>query len=449
LRLSLICVGALAFACKDSPPRAAPPRADAGPPAPDAGPPVRSVVTAAWRVDLPLAGQLAAVELDDGRIVAVGTLAESADPVTIGATSLTSRGDTDLVVLVLAADGAIQAVHAIGGPGTEAARGLVAAGGAARLLLETDGSLELAGKQLGAAGDDEDLLAPPTFLLVDLDPARGPIAASPLFDPGVVTQPSIAALPGGDLAVLARARGAAADPTIVQRRAPTGEVRWERRLRDDAVAVFAAATPDAALVVATDADDGFGAIAFDAGGAEVRRLGLGHVGGAADDDAAGAIHGVAPDGPDLLLVGAASGDLRVGSEQVTRARAEAQPFAVRWTPDGPAGFSDLFEGTGRVLALRGGEAILDVAHPPRGTQEPHRGTYLIRDVADPERRGLVPIVQYRYQGDDWETGAPIAVTGELIYVFDAVFLAGGGVLLLAHGDRFAERAVITRVVPPS
>jgi len=397
-----------------------------------------------WRVDVPFAS-IDAVELTDGTIIAVATVPEEGGPHAVGKVAVRSRGFDDLVAITITPSGEITHVRAIGGPGLESRMALAAAGDHAVLLLGTTGPIDDGQLQLAGLARPFDH---PGYLLVDLDPTKGPVRATTVFDAGQVRLPHLAALAGGDLALVAQVRapsGSEAEPSsVVQRRGPDGALRWERRLSTTLWRVMPPPTDAAAFAVLASVDDETDVIALGNDGAELGRLALREV-----DPIGGSGLGVdvlVRSGRGAMVYGAAGSNIGIGDGVVKRRRVPSQPFVVRWPGTAPGDVVDLFDGVGHVLCGDATQAILTVVHPPRGATEPLRGTYLVRAPADPAHRQLVPIVTRRsVDGDD---GPDVAVTGPLIYPFDATFLADGALLLEAHGDRVAGSGVLLRYVLP-
>jgi hypothetical protein len=347
-----------------------------------------------FRLEVPglsvIARRIAAV--DGGALIAW----EIGEPVELpGHGAVRPKGEQDAVVTRVAVDGAIEAVHAIGGGGEIDLVELVD-GDPAGLILRGDAPLTIAGTRLDLPAKRDELLYPRWAALVSLDRTGAPSAALALDG---TAQTFRALRLAGDWIVATSHDGEETDRAVVTRHRG-GKVVWTRELAGVQVGqlvmidgAIGALTRSRVLGI-TRLDPDSGAV-LDAG--ELERPGFG--------GDLGALVGAVATGAGTIVYGH-SGRETVQVDGRTRSHS-IEPLAIAFAAGKRPRRDQLLDVTGNVEAVGtvGGApaALVSVIHNGAlygGRDVPHRGAYLVVGVGPAAT--LIPLVQYRYPDDDWE-----------------------------------------------
>jgi hypothetical protein len=372
----------------------------------------------AWRVVPPSTtaafGQVA--PLADGSALVTSYFEDTA---TVGATTFESRGDVDLLVHRISADGTIGAGTQLGGAGLDADAALVADGDRAFLAIHSKGAVTIAGKTFASDGDRL------VTALVTLDRDGKPIAACSIdLDVSIFTLRMIA-LPDHDLVVSADESHDTKHATVLTRIGADCTPRWRVPLGDIRISELATEGPE--LILSASGEDWLGLWHVDAiTGAVGTKHQLTKPAGASAPDDLGDLEQAQRVDDRVVALGVTGGTAVLDGKAFSGGH--LHPFVLTSSPQA-ASYVPIAD---VVAEVRGGGRVhgtpffgMQVIHAGEPA-DVHRGMYLVAFGSKPQ---LVPLYQYKYENDDWQNAPKQVVVGNQIRGFvtfsdDAAWIAG-------------------------
>ena len=392
-----------------------------------------------WRVELPGLSVRRSARRPGGGFAVGGELRGETR---VGGTYHTTRGEEDILLLGLSDGGEILDVLQVGGRGSDSLDDMTSSERATYLAVRSDGPLTLGTRTVAPPKASEDALSVPEVAAVVTVTAGAPPRLLPL--PGDPREVALAAIPTSDgeddlvVATSFTGDGRLFGHAELRRLAPTGAVRWERRV--EGVEVNGVHRDGETLAVSVRADSALALWVLNPETGEpttkhtVTKLpGTGDLGTIAG--------GLVGDGLDVVF-GETGGDVLVDGARRPRPSYSIQPFMLIGQTGGDTTFTDIADvtgwitGTGRLRRARA--AVVSVLHTG---SDPTllRGAY-VAVVRDTETT-LVPLSQVRYANDDWEHEPPEPVLGDPLHPTHATF-AGDTVLVVGSSDPDGRHACV-------
>ena len=387
-----------------------------------APPPVNKTwqATEAWRLELPAPSPSfnRVAPLADGSALVASYFEGS---VSVGEATFTSRGNEDVVVHRISADGKLGRGTQLGGATFDAPAALVAHGDGAYLAIQSSGAITIAGKTFAPDGKQS------VVALVTLDHDGSPTAACLIDIDAADYTVQMTVLADHDVVISADETREILKPSSVLVRAGADcTQRWRMPLGGIRVSALAAAGDD--VIASASGDDWLGLWRVDAA---TGKIGLKHqltkptVGGMLAGDLGGLAQAQRLGDRDIAL-GTTGGSATLDGQTFTGKH--LHPFLLAGGPQG-ASYGPVADvvahvaGSGRIgeTAFFGME-VIHAGEP----EDVHRGTYLIAFGTKPQ---LLPLYQYKYEDDDWEHAPKQVVRGQPIrgnvaFSDDAAWIAG-------------------------